>query len=68
MQSTPSAQSPQSTASPLAPPAPPPAQPLSLAEAQNILSASKIELAQLTPAFFAQLRQTLFQNLQEVTQ
>jgi len=48
-------------------PQPPPVQPLSLIEVQNILSASKIELAQLTPAFFARLRQTLFQNLQEVT-
>ena len=65
------------TASPLAPPPPPPqpqpppppppAQPLSLAEAQGILSASKIELTRLTPAFFVQLRQTLFQNLREVT-
>jgi len=54
--------------SPSVPPSLPlPAQPLSLTEVQNILSASKIELAQLTPAFFARLRQTLFQNLQDVT-
>jgi len=41
--------------------------PLSLAEAQALLSPAKIDLAQLTPEWFARLRQTLFQTLQEVT-
>jgi DNA repair exonuclease SbcCD nuclease subunit len=39
---------------------------LTLAEAQALLGASKIELASLTPQFFSQLRQQLFQALQEV--
>jgi DNA repair exonuclease SbcCD nuclease subunit len=42
------------------------AAPLSLAEAQALLAPSRIELAQLSPEWFAQLRQTLFQTLQEV--
>jgi hypothetical protein len=37
-----------------------------LAEVQSILSASRIDLSQLTPEFFAQLRQTVFQTLEEV--
>lgn len=41
--------------------------PLTLAEAQALLAPAKIDLTQLTPAWFAQLRQTVFQNLQEVT-
>ncbi len=41
--------------------------PLTLAEAQALLAPSKIDLAQLTPEWFARLRQTLFQSLQEVT-
>lgn len=41
--------------------------PLTLAEAQALLAHAKIDLTQLTPAWFAQLRQTVFQNLQEVT-
>jgi hypothetical protein len=40
---------------------------LTLAEAQVLLASAKIDLTQLTPAWFAQLRQTIFQNLQEVT-
>lgn len=48
----------------------PPAQPgspaLTLSEAQALLAPAKIDLTQLTPEWFAQLRQTLFQNLQEV--
>lgn len=43
------------------------APPLSLTEAQALLAPSRIDLSQLTPEFFAQLRQTLFQTLQEVT-
>lgn len=43
------------------------APPLTLGEAQALLAPAKIELAQLTPAWFAQLRQTVFQSLQEVT-
>ena len=49
---------------------PPPvtsAAPLTLAEAQSLLAPAKIDLAQLTPEWFARLRQTLFQALQEVT-
>ncbi len=42
-------------------------QPLTLAAAQSLLMPAKIDLAQLTPEWFAQLRQTLFQTLQEVT-
>ena len=40
--------------------------PLTLVEVQELLTPSRIELAQLTPEFFAQLRQTVFQTLQEV--
>ncbi|MEX1119219.1 MAG: DNA repair exonuclease [Terrimicrobiaceae bacterium] len=40
--------------------------PLTLTEAQALLAPSKIDLARLTPEWFAQLRQTLFQTLQEV--
>lgn len=40
---------------------------LTLTEAQALLAPAKIELTQLTPAWFAQLRQTVFQSLQEVT-
>jgi hypothetical protein len=48
-----------------APPSPTSA-PLTLAEVQKLLTPSRIELAQLTPEFFTQLRQTVFQALQEV--
>jgi hypothetical protein len=41
--------------------------PLTLAEAEAMLDAAKIKLTALTPAHFAQLRQTLLQTLQEVT-
>lgn len=41
--------------------------PLTLAETQALLATAKIDLTQLTPAWFAQLRQTVFQSLQEVT-
>jgi DNA repair exonuclease SbcCD nuclease subunit len=41
--------------------------PLTLAVVQSLLAPSKIELASLTPEFFSQLRQILFQSLQEVT-
>lgn len=41
--------------------------PLTLTEAQALLASSKIDLTQLSPEWFAQLRQTLFQSLQEVT-
>lgn len=41
--------------------------PLSLAQARDLLGAIRIDLAQLTPEFFAQLRQTVFQTLQEVS-
>jgi DNA repair exonuclease SbcCD nuclease subunit len=40
--------------------------PLTLSEVQALLAPSKIDLAQLTPEWFARLRQTLFQSLQEV--
>lgn len=40
--------------------------PLSLAEVQTLLGPSKIDLANLTPEFFSQLRQILLQTLQEV--
>ena len=40
---------------------------LTLAQAQSLLGGAKIDLTQLTPEFFAQLRQTVFQTLQEVT-
>lgn len=43
-----------------------PDDPLTLARAQTLLGASKIDLASLTPAFFGQLRQITFQALQEV--
>jgi DNA repair exonuclease SbcCD nuclease subunit len=39
---------------------------LTLAEVQTLLEPSKIDLAQLTPDFFPQLRQALLQTLQEV--
>ncbi len=39
--------------------------PLTLAEAQALLAPAKIDLTQLTPAWFAQLRQTVLQSLQE---
>ena len=42
------------------------ADPLTLPQAQSLLGAARIELAQLTPEFFATLRQTVFQTLQEV--
>ena len=41
--------------------------PLTLAEAQALLAPAKIDLTQLTPAWFTQLRQTVLQGLQEVT-
>lgn len=47
-------------------PPPPTSAPLTLAEVQELLTPSRIDLAQLTPEFFAQLRQTVFQTLQEV--
>lgn len=40
---------------------------LTLTEAQALLAPAKIDLTQLSPAWFAQLRQTVFQGLQEVT-
>lgn len=40
--------------------------PLTLAEAQALLAPVKIDLTQLAPAWFAQLRQTVLQGLQEV--
>lgn len=45
----------------------PVAHPLSLAEAQSLLASAKIDLTQLQPGFFTQLRQTVLQQLQEVT-
>jgi DNA repair exonuclease SbcCD nuclease subunit len=42
------------------------AAPLTLAEVNAMLSPARIDLAQLTPEWFARLRQTLFQTLQEV--
>ena len=39
---------------------------LTLVELQSLLSPSRIDLAQLSPEFFSQLRQTVFQTLQEV--
>lgn len=39
---------------------------LTLAEAQTLLATAKIDLTQLAPAWFAQLRQTVLQGLQEV--
>lgn len=56
---------------PLAPPAAigegvtPAAAPLGLAEAQALLGSAKIDLTQLTPEWFARLRQMLFQTLRE---
>jgi DNA repair exonuclease SbcCD nuclease subunit len=41
--------------------------PLTLAEAQALLASARIDLTQLTPAWFAQLRQAVLQSLQEVT-
>ena len=43
------------------------ATPLTLSEAQELLGAVKIDLTQLSPEWFARLRQTLFQTLREVT-
>ena len=40
---------------------------LTLSEVQALLGPAKIDLAQLTPQFFSQLRQILLQTLQEVT-
>jgi DNA repair exonuclease SbcCD nuclease subunit len=45
---------------------PPASVPLTLAEVQEILAPSKIDLARLTPELFVQLRQSLLQTLQEV--
>jgi hypothetical protein len=45
-----------------------PTSPLTLAEAQSLLANSKIDLATLPPEFFSQLRQILFQTLQEVSE
>lgn len=42
------------------------APPLTLAEANALLAPAKIDLASLTPELLAQLRQTIFQTLQEV--
>lgn len=42
------------------------ATPLTLTEAQALLAPAKIDIAQLTPEWFARLRQMLFQSLQEV--
>lgn len=42
------------------------AAPLTLAEAQALLAPAKIDLAHLTPEWFAEIRQRLFQTLQEV--
>jgi len=41
---------------------------LTLSEAQELLAPSRIDLARLTPEFFAQLRQMLLQAMQEVRQ
>jgi DNA repair exonuclease SbcCD nuclease subunit len=54
-------------AGPAAPASPPTLAPLALADAQALLAAAKIDLTQLTPEWFARLRQTLLQTLQEVT-
>lgn len=43
------------------------ASPMTLAEAQTLLVTSKIELSALPAEFFSQLRQILFQTLQEVS-
>jgi len=60
---------PATTAATVTPGASPPeSSPLTLAEVQALLGPAKIELAQLTPEFFGQLRQTLFQALQEVAE
>lgn len=40
--------------------------PLTLFDAQSLLAPAKIDLASLTPALLAQLRQTIFQTLREV--
>ncbi len=45
----------------------PPASPLTLGDAQALLAPARIDLTQLTPAWFAQLRQTVFQHLPEVS-
>jgi DNA repair exonuclease SbcCD nuclease subunit len=57
--------SPDTPASPAALPTPATA-PLTLTEAQALLSPARIDLASLTPELLAQLRQTIFQTLQEV--
>jgi len=43
------------------------AAPLTLLEANALLAPAKIDLSSLTPALLAELRQTIFQTLQEVT-
>ncbi len=43
------------------------ADPLTLVTAQSLLGSAKIDLTDLTPEFFARLRQTVFQTLREVT-
>jgi len=43
------------------------AAPLTLPAANDLLAPAKIDLASLTPELLAQLRQTIFQTLQEVT-
>ena len=48
-------------------PAPTTHEPLTLTDANALLAPSKIDLASLTPGLLAQLRQTIFKNLQEVT-
>lgn len=48
--------------------APAPAAPLTLADAQALLGDAKIDLAALPAEFFAHLRQSLFQTLQEVSE
>jgi DNA repair exonuclease SbcCD nuclease subunit len=40
--------------------------PLTLTEAQALLAPARIDLAELTPEWFARLRQTLFESLREV--
>lgn len=44
----------------------PGATPLTLADAQTLLAAAKLDLSQLPPGWFDRLRQTLFQTLREV--
>ncbi len=52
---------------PVVPSGPVMSAPLTLAEAQAILTPARIDLTQLDAAWFARLRQTILQNLQEVT-